>query len=74
MEELVGLVVKKTGLPKATAQSAVKIVLDYLKKKMPAPVGLAIDSFLAGKGQMAGATDLIGGFLNAAQKSSKKKK
>lgn len=53
MEELVSLVVKKTGLPKATAQSVVKIVLDYLKKKLPAPVGRAIDSFLGGKGQMA---------------------
>ena len=74
MEELVSLVVKKTGLPKATAQSVVKIVLDYLKKKLPAPVGGAIDSFLGGKGQMAGAADLLGGFLNAAQKSSKKKK
>ena len=39
MEELIGLVVKKTGLPKETAQSVVKIVLDYLKKKLPAPVG-----------------------------------
>jgi hypothetical protein len=52
----------------------VKIVLDYLKKKLPAPVGRAIDNFLSGKGQMAGAADLLGGFLNAAQKSSKKKK
>jgi hypothetical protein len=74
MEELISLVVKKTGLPKETAQSVVKIVLDYLKKKLPASVGLAIDSFLGGKGQMAGAADLIGGFLNAAQKSTKKKK
>jgi hypothetical protein len=52
----------------------IKIVLDYLKKKLPAPVGGAIDNFLSGKGQMAGAADLLGGFLNAAQKSSKKKK
>lgn len=74
MEELVSLVVKKTGLPKETAQSVVKIVVDYLKKKLPPPVGGAIDSFLSGKGQMAGAADLLSGFLNAAQKSSKKKK
>ena len=74
MEELVSLVVKKTGLSKKTAQSVVKIVLDYLKKKLPAPVGAAIDNFLGGKGQLAGAVDLIGGILNAAKKSSKKKK
>jgi hypothetical protein len=74
MEELIGLVVKKTGLPKETARSVVKIVLDYLKKKLPPPVGVAIDSFLGGKGQLAGAADLIGGFLNAAKKPGKKKK
>ena len=74
MEELVSLVVKKTGLPKETARSVVKIVLDYLKKKLPAPVGVAIDNFLSGKGQLAGAADLIGGLLNAAKKPGKKKK
>jgi len=74
MEELVSLVVKKTGLPKETAQTVVKIVLDFLKKKLPPQVGSTIDGFLSGKGQMAGAADLLGGFLNAAQKSSKKKK
>jgi len=74
MEELVSLVVKKTGLPKETAQTVVKIVLDFLKKKLPPQVGSTIDNFLSGKGQMAGAANLLGGFLNAAQKSSKKKK
>jgi nucleoid DNA-binding protein len=39
MDELVGLVMKKTGLPKETAQAAVKVVLDFLKKKLPATGG-----------------------------------
>jgi hypothetical protein len=73
MEELVSLVVKKTGLPKETAQNVVKIVLDYLKKKLPPPVGSTIDSFLSGKGQVAAATDLLGGFLNTTKKPAKKK-
>ena len=73
MDELVSLVMKKTGLPKATAQNVVKIVIDFLKKKLPAPVGATIDSFLKGKGQVAAATDLLGGFLNAAKKPTKKK-
>ena len=73
MEELVDLVVKKTGLPKETAQNVVKIVLDFLKKKLPPPVGTAIDGFLSGKGQAAAAADLLGGLLNTTQKSSKKK-
>ena len=73
MEELVSLVVKKTGLPKETAQNVVKIVLDFLKKKLPPAVGTTIDGFLSGKGEVASATSLLGGFLGAAQKPKKKK-
>ena len=72
MEELVNLVVKKTGLPKETAQKAVTVVLDYLKKKLPPAVGAAIDAFLSGKGQAAAAADLLGGLFNAAQSAAKK--
>lgn len=68
MEELVALVMKKTGLPKETAQTAVKTVLDYLKKQLPAPVGSAIDNLLDGKGQMAGAADMLGGLLGGKKK------
>lgn len=68
MEELVGLVMKKTGLPKETAQQAVHVVLDFLKKKLPAPVGAAIDNFLSGRGQMAAASDMLGGLLGGAKK------
>ena len=73
MDELVSLVMKKTGLPKETAKTAVKTVLDFLKKKLPPPVGAAIDSFLSGKGQVAAATDLLGGFLKATKKPARKK-
>jgi hypothetical protein len=73
MEELVSLVMKKTGLPKETAQNVVKIVIDFLKKKLPPAVGAAIDGFLSGKGQVAAATDLLGSFLNTAKKPAKKK-
>jgi nucleoid DNA-binding protein len=74
MEELVSLVVKKTGLPTETAQTVVKIVLDFLKKKLPPTVGVAIDGFLKGNGQVKAAAGLIGGLLTAAQKPAKKKK
>ena len=70
MDELVALVMKKTGLPKEQATLAVKTVLDFLKKKLPPTVGTAIDSFLGGKGQLAGAADMLGGLLG----SNKKKK
>ena len=68
MDELVALVMKKTGLPKETAQTVVKIVIDFLKKKLPAPVGSTIDSFLKGKGQLAGAADLLGSLLGNTKK------
>jgi hypothetical protein len=73
MDELVALVMKKTGLPKDTAQMAVKTVLDYLKKKLPPATGSAIDAFLSGKGQLAGAVDMLGGLFDSAQKTKKKK-
>ena len=68
MDELVALVMKKTGLPKETAQTVVKIVIDFLKKKLPAPVGATIDSFLSGKGQLAGAANMLGGLLSSTKK------
>lgn len=74
MDELVALVMKKTGLPKDQATAAVKTVIDFLKKKLPPAAGAAIDAFLGGKGQLSGAVDMLGGFLNAAQKTTKKKK
>ena len=69
MDELVNLVMKKTGLPKETAQLAVKTVLDFLKKKLPPVAGSAIDSFLSGKGgDLAGAADMLGGMLGGKNK------
>lgn len=73
MDELVALVMKKTGLPKETAQLAVKTVLEYLKKKLPPNVGSAIDGFLSGKGQLAGAVDVLGGLLGGTKTTKKKK-
>jgi hypothetical protein len=48
-------------------------VLDFLKKKLPPAVGTTIDSFLSGKGQVASAADMLGGFLGSTQKPGKKK-
>ena len=68
MDELIALVMKKTGLPKETAQTAVKTVIDFLKKKLPAPVASTIDGVLGGKGQLAGATDMLSGLLGGNKK------
>jgi hypothetical protein len=71
MNELVNLIVKKTGIPAATAQTVVKIVIDFLKKKLPAPIGAQIDGLLANKAAVKTAENVLG---NLATKMGKKKK
>ncbi len=70
MNELVNLVVKKTGIPAATAQTIVKLVVDYLKKKLPAPVAGQIDGLLSNAGTAKTAQNVIG---NLTSKLGKKK-
>ena len=48
MDELVKLVVEKTGLPEAQARQAVETVIGFLKTKLPAPVAGQIDGLVAG--------------------------
>jgi hypothetical protein len=72
MNELVNLIVKKTGLPKETAEAVVKIVIDFLKSKLPDTFDALVDKILVagndGKLDIADAMDLLGGFMAAAQK------
>lgn len=63
MDELVNLVVEKTGLPKETAKTVVTLVIDFLKKKLPAPVAVQVDAVLGGKGVAGEAANLLGGLL-----------
>ncbi len=63
MNELVALVVKKTGIPQATATIVVNLVIDYLKKKLPAPVASQIDGLLANDGNVKMAESVIGNLL-----------
>ena len=57
MDELVDLIVEKTGIPEATAKQVVKVVMDFLKEKLPAPIAGSLDTFLDGDS----AGDLLGG-------------
>ena len=59
MEELVALVSKKTGLNKEQATTAVTIVLDFVKSKLPAPVATQIDSVLSGSGALGAAANAL---------------
>jgi hypothetical protein len=60
VNELVNLIVKKTGIPAATAQTIVKIVIDFLKKKLPTPVGAQIDRMLNNEAAVKTAENVLG--------------
>lgn len=61
MEELVILVSQKTGLSKEISAEAVKIVVDYIKKKLPAPVAAQVDTVLGGDSAADALGSLFGG-------------
>ena len=48
MDELVNLVVQKTGISQEDARKAVEVVVDQIKSKLPAPIASHVDAFLAG--------------------------
>jgi hypothetical protein len=50
MDELVKLVVKKTGISEAQAKQAIETVVSFLKKKLPAPIASQLDGVLKGEG------------------------
>ena len=60
MKELVDLIVKKTGIPAATAETVVKVVIDFLKKKLPAPVAGQIDGLLSNDASVKTAENMLG--------------
>lgn len=49
MDELVDLIVGKTGLSKEQAKSAIDLTVGFIKKKLPAPIAGQIDGFLNGQ-------------------------
>jgi hypothetical protein len=71
MNELVNLIVKKTGIPVATAQTIVKIVINYLKKKLPAPIGTKIDLILANDAAVKKAENVLGSLASNLKKKKK---
>lgn len=64
MDELVKMVSKKTGISEALAKQAVEIVVNYLKRKLPAPIASQIDGILGGgTSQVADVAKGLGGLL-----------
>ena len=64
MNELVDLIVKKTGLPAATAQTVVNMVVDFLKKKLPAPMAGEVDMVLKNDAAVKQAEGMLGGLAS----------
>ena len=71
MNELVNLIVKKTGIPAATAQTVVKIVIDFLKKKLPAPIAGQIDGLLSNDAAISKAEGMLGSLAGNLGKKKK---
>jgi hypothetical protein len=48
MDELINLVVQKTGISQDDARKAVEVIVSTLKSKLPGPIASHLDSFIAG--------------------------
>ena len=59
MDELVKVVVEKTGLPEAQAKQAAEAVVSFLKEKLPAPLASQVDAALANEQVIDQAEDLL---------------
>ena len=67
MEELINLVVQKTGISHEDAEKAVEVIVNELKSRLPGPIASHLDSFIGGGGMsnLAGkAGELLKGKLS----------
>jgi nucleoid DNA-binding protein len=64
--DLVKLISKQTGVSGDMAEKVLEVVLGYLKKNLPEPLGGVVDMLVSGAGTAgggAGMEDLLGGIL-----------
>ena len=59
MDELINLVVQKTGISQEDARKAVEVIVTELKSKLPGPIASHLDSFISG-GTSGGMNTLAG--------------
>ncbi len=62
MDELIEQLKSRVGLDDDKAQSAVRVVVDFLKQRLPEPVASQLDAALSGKGA-EGIAGKLGGIL-----------
>ena len=68
MNELINLIVQKTGISQENAQKAAQTAIDFLKSKLPAPIASQVDAVLAGdmSGLAGQAGEMLKGKLGGA--------
>ncbi len=49
MDELIKMVAQKCNIPEPVARTAVELVVNWLKTRLPAPVAGQLDAVLSGK-------------------------
>jgi hypothetical protein len=54
MNELINVIVQKTGISQENAQKAVQVTVDFLKSKLPGPIAVQLNSFLMGGTNLSG--------------------
>lgn len=65
MEELVQLVVSKTGISESQARSAVETVVGFLKTRLPGPLAGHVDTALGFAAQNLGGSDVVDGLASS---------
>lgn len=73
MDDIIAIVVAKTGISEAMARNVVSVIVDQLKDKLPAPIANNLDAFLNGQGGndiMNSVVDGFGSLLSGQSKSS----
>ena len=64
MNEIVQMVVQRTGVPEDKAREAVQVVLEHLRSRLPGPIASQLDSYIQGGSQQnQGGTGGIGDLL-----------
>ena len=63
MNELINLIVQKTGISQENAQKAAQTAIDFIKSKLPAPVASQVDAVVGG--EMSGAAGQAGEMLKS---------
>src|SRR6266436_6619787 len=64
-EQVINLIVKRTGITQENAEKAVLVVFDFLKTKLPVPIASQLEPFLTGGTVNSGITQQTGGFVKS---------